>query len=42
MMWGVVGKSPKFKDFLVATDIVVIPSKDYMPSCEEVMRTRKK
>ncbi len=42
MMWGVVGKSPKFKDFLVANDIVTIPSKDYMPSCEEVLKTRKK
>ena len=41
MLFGVVGKSPKFKDFLVATDIVTVPYKDYMPTCEEVLKSRK-
>lgn len=41
MMFGKVVKSPKFKDFFVAGDIVTIPFKDYMPSCEEVLKTRK-
>jgi hypothetical protein len=34
-------KSPKY-NFLVAGDIVTIPYKDYMPTCEEVLKTRKK
>ncbi len=41
MMFGKTMKSPKFKDFLVAGDIVTIPFKDYMPTCEEVLKTRK-
>ena len=42
MMFGVAKKNPKFPDYLVASDIVTIPYKDYMPSCEEVLKTRKK
>jgi branched-chain amino acid transport system substrate-binding protein len=42
MLFGVVGKSPKFKDYLVATDLAVVPYKDYMPTCEEVLKTRLK
>jgi len=42
MMFGVAKKSPKFPDYLIASDIVTIPYKDYMPSCEEVLKTRKK
>ena len=42
MIWGQVNKSPKYKDFLVATDLELIPSKDYMPTCEEVLKTRGK
>jgi len=41
MIFGVVKKSPQFKDFLVAGDIVMVPSKDFMPKCEEVLKTRK-
>ena len=41
MMFGKVIKSPEFKDFLIAGDIVTIPFKDYMPTCEEVLKTRK-
>ncbi|MCS7281290.1 MAG: ABC transporter substrate-binding protein [Desulfobacterota bacterium] len=29
-------------EFLIATDIQTIPSKDYMPSCEEILRLRRK
>ncbi len=42
MIFGVVNKSPKFNDFLVATELETVPSKDYMPTCEEVLKTRKK
>jgi len=41
MMFGKTMKSPKY-NFLVAGDIVTIPYKDYMPTCEEVLKTRKK
>ena len=37
----VVKKAPNIKDFLIAGDIVTIPFKDYMPTCEEVLKTRK-
>ncbi|MGD0488701.1 MAG: ABC transporter substrate-binding protein [Syntrophorhabdales bacterium] len=42
MMFGVAKKNPKFPDYLIASDIVTIPYKDYMPSCAEVLKTRKK
>ena len=41
MLFGVVKKSPEFKDFLIASDIVTVSYKDYMPTCEEVLKTRK-
>ncbi len=41
MIFGVTKKNPNFKDFLVASDIVMVPSKDFMPTCEEVLKTRK-
>jgi branched-chain amino acid transport system substrate-binding protein len=41
MLFGKVMKSPEYKNFLVAGDIVTIPFKDYMPSCEEVLSKRK-
>jgi len=41
MIFGVTKKTPNFKDFLVASDIVMVPSKDFMPTCEEVLKTRK-
>lgn len=40
MYFGVTKKNPKY-DFLVAGDIQVIQAKDYMPACEEVLRTRR-
>ena len=41
MMFGKTMKSPKY-DFMIAGDIKIIPFKDYMPTCEEVLKTRKK
>jgi len=42
MYWGVTKKDPKYPDFLVSGDTQVIPAKDYMPTCEEVLKDRKK
>jgi branched-chain amino acid transport system substrate-binding protein len=41
MYYGATKKDPKY-DFLVATDIETIPGKDYMPSCDEITKLRKK
>ena len=41
MVFGVTKKDPRYP-FLTATDITVIPAKDYMPSCEEVLKSRGK
>lgn len=41
MFMGVTKKVPGH-NFLMATDIVTIPSKDVMPSCEEIAASRKK
>ena len=41
MYFGVTTKSPKY-DFLVSGDTQVIPPKDYMATCDEVLKTRKK
>ena len=38
--FGVTKKDPKY-DFLVSGDTQVISPKDYMPSCEEVLKSRK-
>lgn len=38
--WGVTKKDPKY-DFLVSGDTQVISPKDYMPTCEEVLKLRK-
>jgi branched-chain amino acid transport system substrate-binding protein len=40
MFMGVTKKQPGY-DYLIATDIVTIPSKDVMPSCEEIAAARK-
>jgi branched-chain amino acid transport system substrate-binding protein len=40
MYFGVTKKDPKY-DFLIATGIETIPAKDYMPTCEEVLKLRK-
>jgi branched-chain amino acid transport system substrate-binding protein len=39
--FGVTKKDQKY-DFLVSSDTQVISPKDYMPSCEEVLKSRKK
>ncbi|NJD61714.1 MAG: amino acid ABC transporter substrate-binding protein [Deltaproteobacteria bacterium] len=41
MFFGVTKKSPK-QEFLVASDILSIPGKDYMPTCEEIRKARAK
>jgi branched-chain amino acid transport system substrate-binding protein len=41
MFFGVTKKDPKYKDFVIAGDVVTLPGKDYMPTCEEVLKTRK-
>ena len=40
MFFGVTKKVAGY-DFLIASDIVTIPGKDYLPSCEEVLKSRK-
>jgi hypothetical protein len=37
-----VTKKDQKYDFLVSSDTQVISPKDYMPSCEEVLKSRKK
>ena len=41
MYLGVTKKDPKY-DFLIAGNIEVIQGKDYVPSCQEVLKLRKK
>lgn len=41
MYFGVTKKDPKY-DFLVAGNIDTIQGKDYVPSCQEVLKLRKK
>ncbi|OGP33615.1 MAG: amino acid ABC transporter substrate-binding protein [Deltaproteobacteria bacterium GWC2_65_14] len=41
MYFGVTRKSPRY-EFLVAGDILSVSGKDYMPSCEEIMKERAK
>jgi len=40
IFFGVTKKSPKY-DFLIADKIVSVQAKDYMPTCEEVLKTRE-
>ena len=42
MYWGVTKKDPKYPDFLISADTQVIPPTDYMPTCEEVLKGRRK
>jgi len=42
MYWGVTKKDPKYPDFLISADNQAIQAKDYMPTCEEVLKNRKK
>ncbi len=41
MFYGVTKKSPQYPDFLVATDLMTIEGKDYLPTCEEIAKVRK-
>jgi branched-chain amino acid transport system substrate-binding protein len=40
MFWGVTKKSPEYKEFLIASDLVTIPASEYMPTCEQIKKTR--
>ncbi|MCX5816657.1 MAG: ABC transporter substrate-binding protein [Proteobacteria bacterium] len=40
MYYGVTRKVPGY-DFLLGADMVTIPGKDYLPTCEEMMKLRK-
>jgi branched-chain amino acid transport system substrate-binding protein len=40
MFFGVTKKSPQY-DFLIAGDIMTIQGKDYLPTCDEIMKVRK-
>jgi branched-chain amino acid transport system substrate-binding protein len=42
MFYGVTKKVPEYKDFLIGTDIVTVPPKDGVPSCEEIQKARAK
>ena len=37
---GITKKVPQYKDFLIATDIVMVPPKDGAVSCEEIKKAR--
>lgn len=41
MYWGITKKDPKYP-FLVSGDTQAISAKDYMPTCDEVMKQREK
>ncbi|HVN25665.1 MAG TPA: ABC transporter substrate-binding protein [Syntrophorhabdales bacterium] len=38
---GVTKKVPEYKDFLIATDIIMVTAADGVPSCAQVLKTRK-
>ncbi len=40
--YGTTKKVPEYKDFLIGTDIVTIPPKDGVPSCEEIQKARSR
>ena len=40
MYYGVTKKVPGY-DFLLGADMVTVPGKDYLPTCEEMMKLRK-
>lgn len=40
MFWGVMKKNPEYKEFLIASDLVTIPASEYMPTCEQIKKTR--
>jgi hypothetical protein len=38
---GVTKKVPEYKDFLIATDIIMVSAADGVPSCEQALKARK-
>jgi branched-chain amino acid transport system substrate-binding protein len=40
MYYGVTKKVPGY-DFLLGSDMITVPGKDYLPSCEEMLKLRK-
>ena len=40
--YGVTKKVPEYRDFLIGTDIITVPPKDGVPTCEEVQKARAK
>jgi branched-chain amino acid transport system substrate-binding protein len=40
--YGMTKKVPEYKDFLIGTDIITVPPKDGVPSCEEIAKARAK
>jgi len=40
MFYGVTKASPQY-DFLIASDTMTIAGKDYLPTCDEIMKVRK-
>lgn len=40
MFFGVTKKSPQY-EYLIAGDPIAIPGKDYLPSCDEIVKVRK-
>jgi len=41
MFFGATKKVPGY-DYLIGGDMITIPGKDYLPSCDEIMKVRKK
>jgi branched-chain amino acid transport system substrate-binding protein len=42
VFYGTTKKVPEYKDFLIGTDIITVPPKDGVPSCEDVLKARAK
>ncbi len=42
VFYGTTKKVPEYKDFLIGTDIITVPPKDGVPSCEDVAKARAK
>jgi branched-chain amino acid transport system substrate-binding protein len=40
MFFGVTKKSPQY-DYLIAGDLMTVQGKDYLPTCDEIMKVRK-
>jgi branched-chain amino acid transport system substrate-binding protein len=40
--YGVTRKAPEYKDFLIGADIITVPPRDGVPTCEEIQKIRTK